>query len=235
MTAALRQPGEDTGEITPLAPIRQQYGLIGGPSIDDRRHRTYTGATVYSTATVEQLVEWAQAGDAEAFGGIYDRYLRTVYRFIYFRVGNQATAEDLTGDVFIRALDRIGSFAWMGRDFGAWLITIARNLVADHFKSARVRTTTVTDDPGLGDHAAPYDADNPADAALADELAYQTRVALKYLTPDQRTCLRLRFLVGLSLDETAAAMDRPIAAVKALQYRGTRRAQEWLLTDGFTR
>lgn len=76
------------------------------------------------------LVERAQAGEAEAFGLIYDRYVDTVFRFVYFRVGNRQLAEDLTSDTFLRALKRIGSFTWQGRDLGAWLVTIARNLVA---------------------------------------------------------------------------------------------------------
>ena len=92
------------------------------------------------------LVERAQAGDAEAFGLIYDRYVDTVFRFIYFRVGNRPLAEDLTSDTFLRALKRIGSFTWQGRDLGAWLVTIARNLVADHFKSGRYRLEVTTGD-----------------------------------------------------------------------------------------
>src|SRR4029079_9318640 len=85
------------------------------------------------------LVERAQAGETEAFGRLYDHYSDTVYRYIYYRVGGKATAEDLTSETFLRALLRIGTFTWQGRDFGAWLVTIARNLVADHFKSSRFR------------------------------------------------------------------------------------------------
>lgn len=90
------------------------------------------------------LVERAQAGEAEAFGRLYDQYSDTVYRYIYYRVGGKATAEDLTSETFLRALRRIGTFTWQGRDFGAWLVTIARNLVADHFKSSRFRLEVTT-------------------------------------------------------------------------------------------
>src|SRR5206468_11851041 len=92
-----------------------------------------------AAAEVWALVERAQAGEAEAFGLIYDRYFDTVFRFVYFRVGNRQLAEDLTADTFLRALKRIGSFTWQGPDLGVWLVTIARNLVADHFKSGRYR------------------------------------------------------------------------------------------------
>ncbi len=83
-----------------------------------------------------ELVERAQAGEAEAFGRLYDQYSDTVYRYIYYRVGGKATAEDLTSETFLRALRRISTFTWQGRDFGAWLVTIARNLVADHCSRA---------------------------------------------------------------------------------------------------
>ncbi|MFF4088860.1 sigma-70 family RNA polymerase sigma factor [Streptomyces nigra] len=89
-------------------------------------------------------VDRAQHGDREAFGRLYDEYCDTVYRYIYYRVGGKATAEDLTSETFLRALRRIGTFTWQGRDFGAWLVTIARNLVADHFKSSRFRLEVTT-------------------------------------------------------------------------------------------
>ncbi|SNT56295.1 RNA polymerase sigma-70 factor, ECF subfamily [Actinacidiphila glaucinigra] len=85
------------------------------------------------------LVERAQAGEREAFAALYDHYGDTVYRKVYYRVGGKATAEDLTSETFLCALRRIGTFTWQGRDFGAWLVTIARNLVSDHFTSSRFR------------------------------------------------------------------------------------------------
>ncbi|MER5466528.1 sigma-70 family RNA polymerase sigma factor [Streptomyces sp. NPDC002668] len=86
-------------------------------------------------ADVLLWVERAQAGDSDAFGLLYGTYCDTVYRYVYYRVGSKATAEDLTSDTFVRALARLDSFTWRGRDFAAWLVTIARNRVADHFKS----------------------------------------------------------------------------------------------------
>ena len=90
-------------------------------------------------------VDRAQQGDWAAFGRLYDHYSDTVYRYIYYRVGSKATAKDLTSETFLRALRRIGTFTWQGRDFAAWLVTIARNIVADHFKSARFRLEVTTD------------------------------------------------------------------------------------------
>lgn len=186
-----------------------------------------------AAAEVWALVERAQAGDAEAFGLIYDRYLDTVFRFIYFRVGSRSLAEDLTADTFLRALKRIGSFTWQGRDLGAWLVTIARNLVADHFKSGRHRLEVTTGDVLETDQADRAPEGSP-EAAVVDHL---TNVALlsavRQLNPEQQECIVLRFLHGFSVAETAQVMGKNEGAIKALQYRAVR-ALHRLLPEGFT-
>jgi len=85
---------------------------------------------------VADLVRRAQDGDADAFGSLYDRYAEGIYRFCYHRTTSVALAEDLTSETFFRALRAISTFRWQGRDFGAWLTTIARNLVTDHYSPA---------------------------------------------------------------------------------------------------
>lgn len=110
-------------------------------------------------------------------------------------------------------------YTWQGRDFGAWLVTIARNLVADHYKSGRVRlevTTAETDDPVTRQE------DGPEQVVLASMTHGIVRTALRELSDDQRECIVLRFLHGLSVAETAVAMGRNSGAVKALQYRAVR-------------
>ncbi|MGW0926144.1 sigma-70 family RNA polymerase sigma factor [Streptomyces sp. NPDC002755] len=89
-------------------------------------------------------MERAQAGDSAAFAQLYSAYRDTVYRYVFYRIGGKATAEDLCSEVFVRAFARLHTFTWQGRDFGAWLITVARNLVADHFASARFRLEVTT-------------------------------------------------------------------------------------------
>ncbi len=183
-------------------------------------------------AEVWALVERAQAGESEAFGLIYDRYVDTVFRFVYFRVGNRQLAEDLTSDTFLRALKRIGSFTWQGRDLGAWLVTIARNLVADHFKSGRYRLEVTTGDVLDADREDRGPEGSP-EAAVVDHI---TNVALltavKQLNPEQQECIVLRFLQGFSVAETAQTMGKNEGAIKALQYRAVR-ALARLLPEGF--
>jgi RNA polymerase sigma-70 factor, ECF subfamily len=183
-------------------------------------------------AEVWALVERAQAGETEAFGLIYDRYVDTVFRFVYFRVGNRQLAEDLTSDTFLRALKRIGSFTWQGRDLGAWLVTIARNLVADHFKSGRYRLEVTTGDVLDADREDRGPEGSPESAVVDHITNVALLTAVKQLNPEQQECIVLRFLQGFSVAETAQTMGKNEGAIKALQYRAVR-ALARLLPEGF--
>ncbi len=197
---------------------------VGSPS--EEVHAPAEGDTAVTLA----LVQRAQAGEADAFGELYDRYVGLVYRYIYYRVGTPQVAEDLTSETFLRALRRISSFTWQGRDVGAWFVTIARNLIADHYKSGRYRLELTTDDV-VESGATQLVQDGPEDSVLE---AMQNKVlleAVKQLNPEQQECIVLRFLQGLSVSETAEAMGKNDGAIKALQYRAVR-ALGRLLPEG---
>jgi RNA polymerase sigma-70 factor (ECF subfamily) len=191
---------------------------------------TLTSATI-DPATVEfdqidelhqetwQLVHAAQAGNGEAFGKLYDRYVDIVYRYIYFRVNDRGLAEDFTSETFLRALRRIGTITYQGRDIGAWFVTIARNIVFDHTKSARTRLEFST-----GDVLDSGDTEPGPEVAVLDALASaKLRDGIRQLNDDQRECVVLRFIQGLSVSETAAAMGKNDGAIKALQHRAVRK------------
>lgn len=164
------------------------------------------------------LVDKAQGGDAESFGHLYDLYLDKVYGYIYHRVRNRLTAEDLTSETFLRALRRIETFTWQGRDFGAWLTVIARNLIADFYKSSRVRLEVTTAEMLDQDEEAP----GPEDAALSMLAHDDIMAAVRRLNPQQQECIVLRFLQGHTVTETARIMMKNEGAVKTLQYRAIR-------------
>jgi len=180
-------------------------------------------------ATVMDIVARAQAGDANAFGELYDRYVDVVYRYIYYRVSNATLAEDLTSETFIRALRRITSYTWQGRDFGAWLVTIARNLIADHFKSGRYRLEVATSD--LVEAGADRREDGPENEVLSAITNEALLEAVKALGPEQQECISLRFLQGMSVAETAAIMGKNEGAIKALQYRAVKSLSRLLPED----
>lgn len=183
-----------------------------------------------------ELVHAAQSGDTGAFGELYDRYVDTVFRYVLFRLGDRELAEDVTSETFLRALRRIGSVSYQGRDVGAWFITIARNLVLDHVKSSRYRREITTSDVADTGAAAFSAAERQVEKSPEHQvMAMATRDELyrciQELGDDQRECVVLRFLQGLSVAETAEIMNRNEGAIKALQHRAVRRLAQ-LLPNG---
>ncbi|WP_443217770.1 sigma-70 family RNA polymerase sigma factor [Saccharothrix sp. CCNWYY140] len=171
-----------------------------------------------------ELVRAAQAGDTDAFGLLYDRYVDVVYRYVLFRVGDRTLAEDVTSETFLRALRSIGSISYQGRDVGAWFVTIARNIVFDHVKSSRYRLEVTTADPDDNREV----ASGPEQEVLTDAANAELLRCVAQLGDDQRECITLRFIQGLSVAETAAKMGRNEGAIKALQHRAVRRLAQLL-------
>jgi RNA polymerase sigma-70 factor (ECF subfamily) len=224
-----------TGTRTPDgAPSHTWWSVSDGAHAGPRSRATSRGKGATSSGTtaaeragsvsdaeldrVRALVTLAQQGDGEAFATIYERYVDVVYRYVYYRVGSHHVAEDVTSETFVRALRRLDSFTWTGRDIAAWFVTIARNLVVDHVKSSRYRLEVTTGDILDGDERAPS-TETEVLERLRDE---RQLAAMKDLKPDQQECLSLRFLQGLSLAETADVMGRSAGAVKQLQLRAVR-------------
>jgi RNA polymerase sigma-70 factor (ECF subfamily) len=199
----------------------------GGPSVpaggtggadDDHAQAVSSEESEADRSRLIALVELARKGDADAFGCLYDHYQSSVYRFLYYRTRSSALAEDLTSETFFRALRSMSNFRWQGKDFGAWLMTIARNLATDHFKSGRTRLELTTEDMGVHDDA----TEGPEAAVLAGLTNEILLTALKSLPDEQRDCLIMRFLQGMSIAETAAVLGRSDGAIKQLQLRGVR-------------
>jgi RNA polymerase sigma-70 factor (ECF subfamily) len=173
------------------------------------------------------LVKASQNGDMVAFGELFDRYYEVVFRYVLFRMGDRTLAEDITQETFVRALRRISSVSYQGRDIGAWFVTIARNLIFDHVKSSRYRLEQTTNEIIELSPSTSGPEQQVLDGATNDELLR----CVKKLNPDQQECIQLRFLQGLSVAETAEIMDRNEGAVKALQHRAVRRLAQ-LLPEG---
>ena len=163
--------------------------------------------------TLDRLVAEAKAGDAEAFGAIFDAYAAPIYRFIASRVNRPSDAEDLTQLVFVKALEALPRYEERGIPFGGWLFRLARNAIIDQIRTRKdhlslvAAVTRETDDPGP-----------EARAALRDDLD-RVAVALRDLTEDQREVIELRFFAGLSVLEAAEAMGRQEGTIRGLQFR----------------
>ena len=187
-------------------------------SAPDHELATSSAADQAERERLIALVELARAGDTEAFGLLYDHYHPSVYRFLYYRLGSVPLAEDLTSETFFRALRSMNGFRWQGRDFGAWLMTIARNLTTDHYKSSRTRLEQTTEDLSTLDDT----TDGPEGEVLSRLTNEVLLEAVRELPSDQQDCVVMRFLQGMSLAETAEAMERTAGAIKQLQLRAVR-------------
>ncbi len=200
-------PADDSYTYVPVSEISYQDTALFGAGLDAQ------------PGVVWSLVQRVQDGDAEAFGQIYDEYIDVVFRYVYFRVHDRYLAEDFASETFTRALRRIDSVSFQGRDVGAWLITIARNIIRDHVKSSRYKLEVTSADMRDADRA----TDGPEDSVL-NGLTHAVLLSyVKRLSPEQQECIALRFLHGFSVSETAMAMDRNEGAIKALQHRAVRR------------
>ena len=189
-----------------------------GGAYDDSALATSSEESATDRQRLIALVELARKGDVEAFGLLYDHYQGSVYRFLFHRTRSATLAEDLTSETFFRALRSMQGFRWQGKDFGAWLMTIARNLATDHFKAGRTRLEMTTEDMGQHDDA----TEGPEAMVLAGLTNEILLKALTELPDEQRDCLVMRFLQGMSIAETAAVLGRSDGAIKQLQLRGVR-------------
>ena len=151
------------------------------------------------------LVTAAQA-DPARFEELYDRYVHRVFGFVSRRVGNRATAEDITSAVFEQALASLPKFEWRGVPFAAWLIRIASNALTDHWRKTVRETGEAAEMPDAGE----------MDAMEQRAILFQLVDRLPDL---QRRVIELRFGEEKSIREIAAALQRTEGAVKQLQLR----------------
>jgi RNA polymerase sigma-70 factor, ECF subfamily len=174
-----------------------------------------TKKTRMPLANERQLVLQAQAGNSEAFGQLYDAYMERIYRFVYFRVEDQQTAEDITSQVFLKAWSNLDRFSFSRTPYLAWLYTIAHNAVIDHYRTRKV--TTALDDVQLSQPDHSEIVENEID--LTAEMQ-SVKVALQALTDDQQKVLTLKFIEGMSNNEIARHLGKREGAIRALQMRG---------------
>jgi len=168
------------------------------------------GEAQISQAEEAGLVQSAKSGDAQAFGRLYDASVDRIYRYIFFRVTDADLAEDLTAAVFLKAWEGLARYRPDG-PFLAWLYTIARNTVIDHYrtrrKSVSLDQAVIRQDPGFD-----------AKVDLQDEVDTLKRSMLG-LTDEQREVLTLRFIADMETAEIAERMKKSEGAIRALQMR----------------
>jgi RNA polymerase sigma-70 factor (ECF subfamily) len=172
------------------------------------------GVPLVRNINESRLIERAKACDAEALGELYHRHANAIFRYVYYRVGDREVAEDLAGDVFVRALEGLPSYQPTGVPIEAWLCRIAQARVVDYYRRQSVRRTVALDEQlPEGEETSPDRV-----AAESDEFR-RAWGAVTHLTDDQQQVISLRFIAGCSTAEVAALLGKTEGAVKALQSR----------------
>ena len=180
--------------------------------------------TTISAREAAELVARAQQGDQMAFAELYQQYRPLVYRFLRRRLdGADETVEDLTEDVFVKLYEKLDRYVERGLPFTAWLYRIAHNQLVDFVRTLprhQAQSLDVVADV----------AESQATAEYRSVLDRETlEPALARLTAEQRQAVELRFLQGMSVAETAAAMGRSEEAVKKLQARALANLRRYLV------
>lgn len=160
-----------------------------------------------------RLIERAKAGDKKAIGELYRRHADAIYRFVYYRVKDTALAEDLTAEVFLKAMEGLADYEVTGAPFLSWLYYIARARTVDHWRRQQRWQKVALIHPLLDKTPRPEETVSRRDEwdAVLD--------ALPELTDDQQQVILLRFIEEMELEEVAAALNKTVGAVKSLQHR----------------
>jgi RNA polymerase sigma-70 factor (ECF subfamily) len=155
----------------------------------------------------------AQQGHLDPLSAIYQHYHQSIFRYLYYRVGDQQTAEDLTSDVFLRMVRSLAGYRLQGIPFQAWLFRIARNIAIDHFRQHRAHPAVELPE----NQPEPATTEQTIERRLTSE---RLQHALTQLHEEQRDVIVMRFVLGMNLAETAQTIHRSEDAVKGLQRRG---------------
>lgn len=172
-----------------------------------------------SSETDERILIEEAKRDRRRFGDLYELHFERVYAFIGRRVQDRAAVQDLTADVFRKALEGLDRFEWRGVPFAVWLFRIARNTIANH----RQRAARETSGADLEMKEAPGSTAGVS-GPVEDRAAVYRFV--RELPEDQRRVIQMRFAEEKGIREIAEAMGRTEGAVKQLQYRAMQSLRE---------
>jgi len=166
------------------------------------------------SADADPLVRRAIQGDADAFGELYTLHLDAIYRYIFFRVGHEAQAEDITEEVFVRAWEALPRYEPGQHPFTSWLYRIAHNLVVDHHRRPESVPVQPSDLEGLINGAA-----MPEERLASQQEMAAVAWAVQQLDDEAQQIILLRFVEGLSHREVAHVIGKSEGACRVIQHR----------------
>lgn len=156
---------------------------------------------------------------------LYGEYYDKISRYAAVHIGNRTDAEDIAGDVFLKALESLGSYEHRGIPMQAWLFKIAHNLVVDYLRKMSKRKTVDIDNVTVRSN------DSPEVIAEEKIEVERVKIAMEQLTREQREVLSLRFFGELTSKETASIMGKSDGAVREMQRAATSKLRILLVTD----
>jgi RNA polymerase sigma-70 factor (ECF subfamily) len=163
-----------------------------------------------------ELIKKAQRGDTHAFGDLYECYAPVIFRYMFAHLDSQMDAEDLTGEVFLKAWQSLPKYTERGVPFLAFLFRIARNILVDYYRQSHRLESKSPDELDEYRDVAKLE---PVDQ-IGNQMEHQHILrVLSRLRPDYQSVLTLRFISELSPEETAQVMDRSVGAIRVLQHR----------------
>lgn len=176
------------------------------------------------TADENDLIARAALGDREAFGALYERYVFRVFRHVYHLADcDPHTAEDITAQTFLKALEAIHRYERRGVPFLAWLLRISYNLTMNHKKSRATATTLLPDTFDIeGDAPSP---EQSCEARIDDQGVWE---GVRNLRGDQRHVIVMHFLDDLSYSDIASVLGKSIGAVRVIQHRALSALRHWM-------
>lgn len=172
------------------------------------------------------LLARAQAGDKDAFGHLYEKYLDDIYHYLFYRVSNQQDAEDLTEKVFLKAWRALTKHPPQQLSFRLWIYRIAHNVAIDYYRTRK----EAVDLDQLGELQSEHL--KPEQIVTQNERNRSLLEALQRLKEEHQEVLVCRFVVELTHSETAVVMERSEGAVRILQYRALEALRKILLLQG---
>lgn len=170
-----------------------------------------------------------KAGGSEYYeaklAGLYQDYYDKIARYAYVHIGNRTEAEDIAGEVFLKALQSLKSYQERGTPMQVWLFRIAHNLVVDHLRKMTKRKTVPIDTVPVEGGVDP--------ASVAEKNVEFERVtrAMEQLTGEQRKVLGLRFFGGLTSKEAGSILNKSHGAVREMQRAAIEKLRQILVTD----
>ncbi|HLH24858.1 MAG TPA: sigma-70 family RNA polymerase sigma factor [Chloroflexota bacterium] len=172
---------------------------------------------------LDDLARRVSDGDSEAFQTLYESHLDTIYRYVYYKVGNGQLAEDLTQQIFMKAWEAINRYQWRELPFQHWLLRLARNTVIDHYRSTKPTNASLLDPIG--------DGIDPEEELAQSEMIHTLQEAVRQLPDEQREVIVLRFIEQMPHADVALHLGKSAATVRVIQHRALQALRRLLEQD----